>query len=221
MKKSLLTTLLCGALFPTLAMAADGMGSKDSGFYVGGNLGLTHYDEDGFFDDSALIGSSFDDDSFGLAVLGGYQVSRWLAVEAAYTFLGNYWEEGRGANDDDDIDTALSALTVSVLLDVPMGDTVSVFAQAGFGFAMVDQVLDYDDPGINIEEDEFDTGPAGVLGLGLKINLPETTGVQLRVGYQYYIFETDLYKINSSNQYVNAEVEQEVDYLYLGATYHF
>lgn len=219
MKQSLVSIFLCGALLPAFAVAAEGTGG--SGFYVGGTVGLTRYDEDGFFDNSALIGSSFDDDSFGLALLGGYAVNRWFAVEAAYTFLGNYWEEGRGANDDDDIDTSLSALTVSLVLDIPMGDTVSLFGQAGIGFAMVDQVLDYDDPGINIEEDEFDTGPAGTLGLGIKVNLPEPTGVQLRLGYQYFIFETDLYKINSANQYVNAEVEQEVDYVYLGATYHF
>lgn len=219
--KTLIRMLLCLALAPALAVAAEGEATKGSGFYVGGTLGLTHYDEDGFFDNSALVGSSFDDDSFGLGIVGGYAVSRWFAVEAAYTFLGNYWEEGRGANDDDDIDTSLSALTVSVVLDIPMGDTVSLFAQAGIGFAMVDQVLDYDEPGIDIEEDEFDSGPAGVLGLGLKVNLPTQTHVQLRMGYQYYTFETDLYKINSANQYVNAEVDQEVDYVYLGATYRF
>lgn len=204
-----------------LGAAISCQAADASGFYVGGTLGLTQYDEDGYFDNSALVGSSFDDDSFGAALVGGYRVSRWFAVEAAYTHLGSFWEEGKGVNDDDDIETSLGALTVSLVASLPLGDTVSLYAQAGAGFALVAQSLDYDVPGVDVDENEADTGPAGLLGLGITVNLPPQTHVQLRMGYQYYVFEADLAKVDEFNQFVTNEVDQDVDYLFIGATYQF
>ncbi|GAB1260673.1 porin family protein [Aurantivibrio plasticivorans] len=195
--------------------------SQTEGFYVGGSWGLTQYEEDGFFDDSVVIGSSFDDDAVGLSIFGGYNVNKWLSVEAGLTVLGVYYEDGEGANDDDYTDTAASAITVSALANIPMGDVVSFYLQGGFGIALITQEIDYDDTGINVEEDEADTAPAAQLGIGFKLNLPAKSHTQLRVGYQRFIFESELSKVTLSNTYVTQDVDQEIDYFFFGASFTF
>lgn len=195
--------------------------TTDSGFYVGAGLGLVHYDHDDFFDSGALIGSSFDDDSTGFKLVGGYRVNNWFSVEAGYSHLGSYYEEGKGANDDDDLYTSLGALTAGFIVHAPLGDMVKLFAQVGAGLAYVSQTIDYDVSGVDIEEKESDSGPAGQLGVGFMVAIPQVKGLEIRAGYESYFFETDLYNVNTSDELVSDEVDQRVDQLYAGITYRF
>jgi opacity protein-like surface antigen len=214
---------LTGALFASpLVLASEATNTKgNEGFYVGGALGLTHYDHDNFLDNGILSGSSFDDDGSGLKVIGGYQLNRWLSAEANYTYLGNYFESGSGWYDDDDIEVSISTFTASLLLHAPLGQWVTLYGQAGAGLAFISQRIDFDTVGIDIEEDESDTGLATQLGIGLTVQIPQVEGLQLRAGYEKHLFKTDLYTVTLANTLVEDEVDQTMDFLYLGATYHF
>ncbi len=138
MNKQLLFLALSGVLAVTSAQAAD------TGFYIGGSAGQAELNDFSGADldaELATLGitssSSTDDSDTGWKLFAGYKFMKYLAVEGAYTNLG----EGTAhsiitAPVLGTVDTTLEveAWTVSALGILPLGDKFSLFGRLGVNF---------------------------------------------------------------------------------------
>lgn len=71
--------------------------AKDSGFFVGGSLGIASldFDEQKSIDKSAANGVimssiDIDDENAGVKVFGGYNFNQYFGIEGGYVYLGEY-----------------------------------------------------------------------------------------------------------------------------------
>ena len=94
---------------PSLAMAQ--MKSADSGWYVGGHIGMADVDRTG-------------DDDMSAKVIGGYQINRNFAAEVGYIDFGKTSSGGVDLKAN-----AWEAVAVGIL---PVGDRFGVYGKAGF-----------------------------------------------------------------------------------------
>lgn len=200
--------LLC--LLSTNLWAAD---SEQKRLYAGGSLGFSELDDDGMGDHLDL-----DDNALAFRVFGGYQFNTYLAAEAAVDFLGMY----NGETTTADLDSSYSALTLSLVGRLPLGDGLSIYAQGGMGVASIYQWVDgvigsyyYDDG------DEADSGLARSWGAGISYMLPGDESIEVRAGFLQTEFELDALSVNGTGNLVQNEYDQNIKQLYLGAAIHF
>jgi OOP family OmpA-OmpF porin len=80
-------------LFVTAVFSAPAA-ATETGFYIGGGLGISSLDVRDFEPDYADL--RFEDDEFGAKLFAGYRLFKYFAVEAGYTDFGNVkvWEGG-------------------------------------------------------------------------------------------------------------------------------
>ena len=97
--------------FPTASMAQMSLKGPESGWYVGGNLGLADFDEAG-------------DDDMSFKILGGYQLNRNWAVELGYSDFGKVGFGG--------VDVKGNALELVGVGMLPINDKFSVLGKLGF-----------------------------------------------------------------------------------------
>ena len=122
-----------------LAFADD----SDSGWYAGFNVGQAHAKIDdarisnGLLSDGFVTNSISDDNRhFGFKVFGGYDFSRFVAVEAGYFDLGRFGFTAtttppgslRG-------DIKIKGLNADLVGSLPVGQAFSLFARAGVDYA--------------------------------------------------------------------------------------
>lgn len=134
------TGLVLAAAFglPTAAHAAI-----DSGFYLGGNIGLSRSEIDDARIAAGLLGGGFattsirdDDRDLGWKVFGGYQFAPWFALEAGYFNLGEFGFNAttvpagtlRG-------NIELQGVNLDAVFLLPITDWFSVFARGGVQYA--------------------------------------------------------------------------------------
>ena len=111
------------------AMAAE---QEARGFYAGGLVGATSFEDDGLFN-----GYNFDDSDVGYAVFGGYKFFRYLAVEARLSYLGSYSVNDPYTGQKDDFDA--SAISAHVIGIIPFGKSGwELFGQLGIGSVKLD-----------------------------------------------------------------------------------
>lgn len=94
--------------FPTVSLAQM---KGDSGWYVGGNVGMADFDE-------------FGDDDMSFKILGGYQINKHFAAELAYTDFGKVSIAG--------FDVKGNAIELVGVGSLPINDKFSVFGKLGF-----------------------------------------------------------------------------------------
>ena len=200
-------------LFVSVNLWASDSGLSNSGFYAGGSLGFSDFNDDGMGDNL-----SSDDDSGTLHLFGGYQFNPYLSAEAAIDALGYYESETPTA----DIDNSYSAVTVSLLGRMPLGMGFSAFVQGGGGIASIYQVVDgtigsyyYND------DDASDSGFATVVGGGLSYSAPQLSSLEFRLGYLQTDFEVDAAAVNALGDLVENKYDQTIKQFYFGAAYHF
>ena len=94
---------------PSLGMAQ--MKSADSGWYIGGHVGMADVDRTG-------------DDDMSFKILGGYQINRNFAAEVGYIDFGKTSSGGTDVKAN-----AWEAVAVGIL---PVMDKLGVYGKAGF-----------------------------------------------------------------------------------------
>jgi len=198
-------------LLPLAIVAALGVGAaqaQDTGFYVGGSLGRSEFqDFNGRDIDRGLssIGvtstTSTDDTDTGWKLFVGYQVMPYLAVEGAYTDFGDATARTLvTAPSPTTIHTKVEAdaWTLSALGMLPVGYNFTVFARAGINFW--DFNVKSSAPGVVVSGS--DDGTDWVYGVGAMYRF--TPNLSARAEWERYDFDND-----------------DVDLLSAGISWHF
>jgi len=130
------------------------------GFYVGGSVGVTDFEDDDLASD---LGLSLDDSDSSFGIYGGYKILKYLSVEGRYVDLGSYSISDGFDSGDVDVDV-FSAHVVGI---VPFGSSGwEIFGQLGLGR-------------VDLDGEEETAGSAGIgvrwysithLGLSLQID---------------------------------------------------
>jgi len=97
--------------FPTASLAQMTLKGPDSGWYIGGNLGMADFDE-------------FGDDDTSFKILGGYQINRNFGVEVGYIDFGKVDITGGSVK--------ASAFELVGVGTLPINDKFSVIGKLGF-----------------------------------------------------------------------------------------
>lgn len=153
------------------AMAAE---QAARGFYAGGLVGVTAFEDDGLFN-----GYKFDDSGVGYAVFGGYKFFRYLAVEARLSSLGSYSVDDPYTGQKDDFDA--SAISAHVVGIIPFGKSGwELFGQLGIGSVKFDA---------NCCDDDNQT--VGSAGIGVRFYPTPHLGISLQT--DAFAYEEDSY----------------------------
>ena len=128
MRQLLVLTAASFLAFPAFAQ------SPDSGFYVGGHIGQAEAKD---ACDGLAAGVSCDDKDTAWRILGGYQFNRNLAIEGAYTDLGELSASAPGASGS----AEANALELTGVGSFPLGNPFSVYGKAGIYRGEVDSRL--------------------------------------------------------------------------------
>ena len=214
MKQTLLLTLPAIAV-SLVSIAASVSAAEDApgAFYLGGALGTTDYDDDGFYDQQRL-----DDSEYGLKAYGGYRFNQYVSVEAALTSLGNYEAESLNA----DIETDFGAITGSIVGHLPLGAGFSLFGQVGIGSATISQDITFATGGgvLFSDDDEDDADSVLAYGFGLNYIPPALQRIQFRLGWERYDFSLDSITVNNG-VLIKDDVDHEIELIHFGAAYNF
>ena len=131
------------ALAATAGFTAPAAATIDSGWYVGGNLGISRAE----IDDARIVGGLLaggfattsindDDQELGYKVFGGYQFAPYFAIEGGYFDLGTFGFTAntvpagtlRGSID-------LQGINLDAVFLLPITDWFSLFARGGANYA--------------------------------------------------------------------------------------
>jgi hypothetical protein len=144
------------------------------GFYAGGLVGATSFEDDGLFN-----GLKFDDSGVGYAVFGGYKFFRYLAVEARLSYLGSYSVKDPYYGQNEDFDA--SAISAHVVGIIPFGKSGwELFGQLGIGSVKFDA---------NCCGDDNQT--VGSAGIGVRFYPTPHLGISLQT--DAFAYEEDTY----------------------------
>lgn len=186
-------------------------GDDYSGIYIGVDGGPSWYADDDMY---RLY--SLDDDDTAWAVRAGYRINKWVAVDIAYTDLGEYAVTdvlgitpgfARGNN-------AFSDITVSAVGYFPFGPGFAAYARLGAGVLKADWYGPWGD----------DDGLVGVFGAGIQWTPPEMKALTLRAGFESHSFwvEQDIVQvIGSTTLYYTEDYYQSLGMMNIGAQFNF
>ncbi|MGI9290064.1 MAG: outer membrane beta-barrel protein [Gammaproteobacteria bacterium] len=163
------------ALAGFIAAPAHAATPQEEGYYAGGVIGFSTFDDDDLGDD---FDADLTDFSGIWGAFGGYRWSQYLETEGRFTYLGD------GAADAKLKTTALTANVIGVLPVTNNG--FEVFGQLGIGYAFINDDLDKD----SIGAESLDNEIVYTIGAGLRLWPTET--VALTAAYDYYAFESDV-----------------------------
>jgi len=153
--------LFCLIVIVLLAMPAS---AGDRGFYVGGGLGLPSFDEADFNPEYGTL--RYQEESFGFKVFGGYQIIKFLAVEAGHTDYGNVMKRETTAwLVHKRMNVGIHTWDASVVGLLPLGPKVGLFGKVGVASWNADVRVGT----TNETEDQSRDGTDMTYGLGVDI----------------------------------------------------
>ena len=179
--------------------------AAERGFYVGFDAGQYSYDLDegglnasiaGLVEDAGLSivdgSSETSEDGFTYGVFVGYQVFRFLAVEAAYVDLGDAEYKSRAvvtdglntANLSAQLTAESSGPTLSVLGILPIGPSWEVYGRAGVYFASDDVSAQLAVDGVSDPFSDSSSSEEFLWGVGVGYTQAQWT---LRLDYQQFM----------------------------------
>lgn len=175
--------------------------AAEVGWYAGLSLGQAEYDlYDGSLENGPSIiayKASTDSKDFGFGVFGGYQWNRWLALETslnhfgaasnsyAYTYttpVDTLQASGNGKLE-------ASAVAVSALLTVPLGESFSLGLRAGGAYSRLEseanQTFRFNaDPVENVRSKRTKSGTEPTYGANVEFKA--TSNVSIRLDWQIF-----------------------------------
>ena len=190
MNKPLLLLALSAALGVTSAQAAD------TGFYVGGSLGQSKIDISASDIDAELASAGYtsstsvDDSDTGWKLFAGYRFMKYLAVEGAYTNLGEASANSIITVPGSGVANATvegEAWTVSALGILPIGDKFSLFGRLGVNFWNADVSATATTSGASAALSGDDDGTDMVYGVGAAYSF--TPNLSVRGEWERYDFD--------------------------------
>ena len=122
MKRILVAALFAAAF---IAGPASAQGISAHSFYVGGHVGQAK--AKGACDDVSGPGITCDDNDTSFRILGGYQLNKNFAAEAAYTDFGKVQARGPGGT----ASVKSHALELVGVGTLPVGDRFGVYGKVG------------------------------------------------------------------------------------------
>jgi opacity protein-like surface antigen len=163
----LLVSAAAGALLFSATPVAF---AADNGIYLGGSVGQSGVEIDDSFEGEDF---SFDADSTGFKVIGGWRFLDWLAVE------GNYVDFGSGDDTIDSVkyETDVSGVSLSAVGFLPIGP-VDLFARVG--------AINWDAEGSRLDESFSDDGTDLTYGVGAQFRV-----WSLSIRAEYEMFDID------------------------------
>lgn len=200
--------LLGSAMSAAMLCASTGAAAAVPGFYMSGTIGqsstdvgdsdqedlddllIATWNELGF--DVVSGDSELDKSDLGFEIALGYQISPYLAVEAAYIDLGKAKYEAEGVLDDGsgpvdtsaDVSLGAKGPALSLIGIWPVSEKVSLDARAGafFGKSTLGMEIELDD--VSSGESESDKKTSVLLGVGASWALSGRMSV--RLGYTHF-----------------------------------
>ncbi len=188
--------LVFAGILISLSLGAQADEHGFEGWYAGGTLGVTSFDDDGAFDFDGPFGATdFDDRDGGWGFFGGYRFNENFAVEGRWNELGEYRVSTPLFTTDTVESKAFSFHLVGLL---PLNDNWEL--TAGLGVASVDTNC----PGCSTE-----TGT--VVGFGAAYRT--SPNMSFIFGYDLYFYEEDAGG--------GSEFDIEIDVTQIGLRYNF
>ena len=193
MNKHLLFLALTAALSVTTVQAAD------TGFYIGGSFGRSQISDFNGSDLDAVLAaggitstSSTDDKDTGWKAFAGYRIMKYLAVEGAYTNLGEATANTvitAPVAGTVNTDVESESWNISAVGILPLNDQFSLFARLGVNVWNIDASSSGTGSGGPFVLDVSDDGTDVVYGLGAAYNI--TQNLSVRGEWERYDFDGD------------------------------
>lgn len=202
-------------LIALASFASSGVFADDSGWYLGGNAGLAQATIDDQGITAELLGNGFtttairdNESDFGFKLFGGYQFSRYFALEAGYFNLSKFdFTATTVPAGTLDGSIKLSGLNLDAVGRLPLGKRFSVFARGGVNYAEAKDRFS-GTGAVNVVQPERDKRDANYkFGLGLQYDLTDSWGIRA---------EAERYRIDDA-----VGSKGDVDLLSLGLVYRF
>ena len=143
-------------IIPLIALGAislPAVASEPNAFY--GSLGGGAY---------RLKSDGFNETAPTLSILGGYNFSERVAIEAAYTKL----YDATGTVEGVDVKVDGNAWDLSTKLSIPMGERFSPYGRLGWTYLDMSAVGTFD--GTSTRVNEYDDAFSWAVGTGIKLN---------------------------------------------------
>jgi hypothetical protein len=157
-----------------VVLAAGTVQARQTGFYIGGAVGNTSYEDD---DRSRDIGLHLDDDDRGGQFFVGVDFTRFFALEANFADLGEFTDSTRTFTD------SFEVATIFAVGKVPIGyGPVSLYGKAGLGAIYWEE----DDTFLGTYWD--DSSGVVAVGFGVAITPRGAEVVTFRLGWDFYLF---------------------------------
>lgn len=201
MKKWILLLAVCS----TLALAQSD--TKDQGWYIGGELGVSKLDLP-------------EDEEEGMGgIFGGYRFNQYLGLEAGFNHFATFeGEDVLRHGNRYDLEKSIDGTRFMVVGMLPLSEQFSLFGKAGVFHGFETEIIEYDDDDFRIKTDEDDTGPAFEAGFLFKFH--RSWELSLAAGR----YRTSVVDFNFDIDGDTFEVESdndEIDFVKLGIAYKF
>jgi hypothetical protein len=161
MKRCSLAALSAAAI---LTFAGHNANAADTGFYLGGSLGMAFIEAAGELNVGDQIEEfDIDDDDFSWKAFVGFQFLPWLGVEGGYVDFGDV----QGATPGGAVTTGVDGWNVFVVGSLPVGP-VDVFAKLGMIWWNVDVDFagDLDDASVDTDGNDIAYGVGAAVNFG-------------------------------------------------------
>ena len=163
-------------VFSILWAATASAAGPVTGFYVGGAVGTTYFEDDDRARYEFSSNLSDDEDSGG-QIFFGYNFNRYIGIEGTFASLGEYsfYDPFYGVT----ITDSFEAFTVTAVGKLPVGQgPFSFYAKAGFGTISWEE----DDPALGTYDD---TSGTFTFGIGMMVR-PNQGLMAFRIGWDFY-----------------------------------
>ncbi|MDD9158225.1 porin family protein [Aliivibrio sp. S4TY2] len=200
------------ALLFVLFSAFSNANDNISGFYLGGGVGATTFDDGGAFD---YTGTTIDTDDSTIKFLGGYQFNRIVAVELQYTKYG-----------DINVNHSIVKSTGFKGVDI---ESRSISLAANLGYTFDSGWRPFGIVGLGSLESSTDilghsiseTNTSFHYGIGVEYAPQALSGLAFRVAYEGDLFiEENVYQDYGYYSYSD-DYAMNIGTLYAGVTYKF
>ncbi len=161
--------------------------AADSGWYVGGNVGLSEATIDdkritrSLLDQGFATASMDDDESdIGYKLFGGYQFNRYVALEGGYFDLGKFSFTATTTGPDGTLngDIALNGVNADVVGFLPLGEKLAVTGRVGANYARAKASFSGTGAVTVLDPSPSNRDTGYKFGLGLQYDVTESLGLR-------------------------------------------